>query len=151
MFFSLISRRNKSHWLKFCSVELKTALQKFIGLITSVSNIFVSIIISDTIIAFIIKVLYRIQQRLMHFNSSVFTSTLKPSPCRVYYFYCWLWKSSCQILSAAYMLMVFFFPSAKTKILDIVLFLSFCSWKYNISTANCHCGSNGLAYGNKLI
>ena len=33
---------------------------------------------------------------------------------------------------------------------DYTLLSSFCSWKYIISTANCYCGSNGLAYGNKL-
>ena len=46
---SLISRRSQSHWLKCCSVELKTALYIFIGLITVVNNIFLSIKNSFTI------------------------------------------------------------------------------------------------------
>ena len=64
--FSLISRRSQSHWLKCCSVELKTALQKFIGLIIAVSNIFLNINNSDTTIALISKVLYCIQQQLTY-------------------------------------------------------------------------------------
>ena len=62
----------KSHRLKCCSVGLKTALEKFIGLITDVSNIFFNINNSDVIIALMIKVLYRIQQRLTCFNNGVF-------------------------------------------------------------------------------
>ena len=65
-FFSLISRRNQIHWLICCSVELKTGLQKFIGLVIAVSNIFLNINNSDTIIALISKVLYCIQQRLTY-------------------------------------------------------------------------------------
>ena len=56
-FFSLISRRTQIHWLKCCSVELKTALQKCIGLIIAVSNIFLNINNSNAIIALISKVL----------------------------------------------------------------------------------------------
>ena len=65
-FFSLISRRSLSHWLQCWSVELKTTLQKFVGLIIAVSNIFLNINNSDTIIALISKVLYCVQQWLTY-------------------------------------------------------------------------------------
>ena len=57
----LISRRSHSHWRKCCNVELKAALQKFIGLIIVVGNIFLSINNSDTITVLISKVLCCIQ------------------------------------------------------------------------------------------
>ena len=45
------------------SVELKTALQKFVGLIFVVSNLFLGINNSETITFLISKVLYFIQQQ----------------------------------------------------------------------------------------
>ena len=71
-FFSLISWRSKKPSAEMFLIQLKTALEKFIGMITHVSNIFLSINNSDIIIAPMIKVLYRIQQRLTSFNNGVF-------------------------------------------------------------------------------
>ena len=71
-FFSLISWRSKNPSAEMFLIQLKTALEKFIGLITHVSNIFLNINNSDIIIALMIKVLYRIQQRLTSFNNGVF-------------------------------------------------------------------------------
>ena len=68
-FFSLISGWSKKPSAEMLQCWIKTALEKYIGLITGVSNIFLNINSSD---ALMIKVLYRIQQRLTYFNNGVF-------------------------------------------------------------------------------
>ena len=86
-FFSLIPRRSKSHWLKCCGVELKTALREFVGLITAVSNIS-QCQHQRHHYCFYNQGVIPYSATLMPFNNSVFTSRLEPSPCRVYCFYC---------------------------------------------------------------